>query len=229
MSRQMSKPMPVIRFPSRDPNQRWACNWMAALCLAAACGFGGVASAAIATFDSLSEGALDKSFTDGGITFFDLDDRAGGFPVTFTVERADGTLSGPGFSPPNTLGFGGWVPGSGAAFAQCGSFKFTTGAVQDFASIDVFEFFSYAGNLISLEAYLGGALVNSTSIVLPGNFQINHWNMSVSGELFDTLVLTGSGPTDRGVFFGLVDNVVISPEPATFVGLAFLCALRRRR
>ncbi|MCG3126704.1 MAG: hypothetical protein CHACPFDD_01557 [Phycisphaerae bacterium] len=222
-------PKPVTRTPTPDRIRKCARNGLTAVCLAAACGCGGVASAAIATFDGLSEGALDKSFTEGGITFFDLDDRAGGFPVTFTVERADGTLSGPGFSPPNALGFGGWVPGSGAAFAQCGSFKFTTGTIQDFASLDVFEFFSYAGNLISLEAYLGGALVNSTSIVLPGNFQINHWNLSVSGEPFDTLVLIGSGPTDRGVFFGLVDNVVVTPEPATVVGLTLLCGLARRR
>lgn len=177
--------------------------------VAAGCGYGGVAKASTATFDALGEGALDISFTTEGITFFDLDDRAGGGPVTFAIEQSDGTLSGPGFSPPNALGFGGWAPGPYPAFGQCGSFKFTTGTVQNFASVDVFEWMSYSGNTISLEAYLNGVLVNSMTIVLPGNGLINHWNLSVSGVLFDTLRVNGSGPTDRGVFFGLVDNVVV--------------------
>ena len=214
---------------SHVPSRKRACRWIASVCLAAGCGYGAVANASIATFDALSEGALDISFTTGGITFFDLDDRAGGGPVTFAIEQADGTLSGPGFSPPNALGFGGWAPGPYAAFGQCGSFRFTTGTVQTFASVDVFEWMSYFENTISLEAYLNGVMVNSMTIVLPGNGLINHWNLSVSGVPFDTLRVNGSGPTDRGVFFGLVDNVVVVPEPATALGLAVLCAVRRRR
>ncbi|MCC6677017.1 MAG: hypothetical protein IT436_07730 [Phycisphaerales bacterium] len=202
---------------------------MASACLAAGFGCGGIAHASIATFDALGEGALDISFSTGGITFFDLDDRAGGGPVTFAIERADGTLPGPGFSPPNALGFGGWAPGPDAAFGQCGSFWFSSGTVQNFASVDVFEWRSYAGNTISLDAFLGGVMVNSMSIVLPGDGLLNHWYLSVSGVPFDTLRVNGSGPTDRGVFFGLVDNVVIVPEPAAALGLTFLCAVRRRR
>lgn len=214
---------------NRVQGQKRAYTWVARVCLAAGCGFGAVANASIATFDDFIEGALDISFSSGGITFFDLDDRAGGGPVTFAIEQADGTLSGSGFSPPNALGFGGWAPGPYAAFGQCGSFQFSTGAVQNFASVDVFEWMSYAGNTISLEAYLDGAMVDSTTIVLPGNGLINHWNLSVSGTPFDTLRVNGAGPTDRGVFFGLVDNVVVVPEPATVLGLVVLCALWRRR
>lgn len=190
----------------------------------------GLATAEIATFDGLSEGVIGTSFTLNGITFFDLDDRAGGFPVTFTCERADGTLSGPGFSPPNTLGFGAWVPGPGAALSQVGSFWFTTGSVRTSASVDVFEWLSPAGNRIALEAFLNGVLVNSTSVVIPGNMQLNHWTLHVSGVSFDTLRINGSGSGSNGTFIGLVDNVVIVPAPASvFFGLTLLAAPRRRR
>lgn len=187
----------------------------------------GGASASIATFDSLTEGDLGPSFVDGGITFFGLDTRSGG-PDVFNIEQADGTLSGPGFSPPNALGFNAWVPGPGAAFSQCGSFSFTTNSVQTFASIDVFEWMSPAGNTIWLEAYLNGGLVDSTSVVIPGNLQINHWNLSVSGTPFDTLRINGTGPGSLGTFIGLVDNVVIVPAPSTAMAIAVIGLLGRR-
>lgn len=188
-----------------------------------------IAGASIVTFDSLSEGDIGPSFTDSGVTFYNLDDRATPGFVNFSIERADGTLSGPGFSSPNTLGFGSWVPGPDAAFSQCGSFLFTTGTVQTHASIDVFEWLSPAGNTISLEAFRDGVLVNSDSAVIPGNLQINHWTLSVSGTPFDTLRVIGSGPNDRGIFIGLVDNVVIIPAPQAALGLAFFAAFRLRR
>ncbi len=198
------------------------------VCLALPCLGSGVACAAIATFDSLTEGDLGPSFTDGGITFFGLNDRAGAGPVPFNIERADGTLSGSGFSPLNALGFSAWVPGPDAAFSQCGEFSFTTGTVQTFGSIDVFEWMSPAGNTISLQALRNGVVVNSDSAVIPGNFQINHWNLRVSGVAFDTLRVIGSGPTDRGIFIGLVDNAVIVPAPCSALGLLGMLAFRRR-
>jgi hypothetical protein len=188
-----------------------------------------MAGASIVTFDSLIEGDIGPSFTDSGITFFNLDDRATPGFVNFSIERADGTLSGSGFSPPNTLGFGSWAPGPGAAFSQCGSFMFTTGTVQTHASIDVFEWLSPAGNTISLEAFRNGVLVASDSAVIPGNFQINHWTLSVSGTPFDTLRVIGSGPSDRGIFIGLVDNVVVTPAPHAALGLAAAAVLGWRR
>ncbi len=190
----------------------------------------GLAGASIATFDSLAEGDLGVSFVDGGITFFGLDDRASVGDVPFACERADGTLSSTGFSAPNALGFGGWAPGPFAAFSQCGSFSFTNGTVQTFGSIDVFEWMSPAGNTIWLEAYRNGVLVNSTGAVIPGNFEINHWTLSVSGVPFDTLRVNGTGPTDRGIFIGLVDNAVIAPAPASVaVGVIAIVGMRRRR
>lgn len=199
------------------------------VCFATLCAAASSASAAVATFDTLSEGDAGASFTLNGITFFALDDRATPGFINFSIERADGTLSGSGFSAPNTLGFGSWVPGPGAAFSQCGSFSFTTGSVQTFAAIDVFEWLSPPGNTISLQAFRNGNLVASDSAVVPANFQINHWTLSVSGTPFDTLRLIGSGSGDRGIFIGLVDNVVVIPAPHAAIALLGLAALARRR
>ncbi|MCC7291115.1 MAG: hypothetical protein IT449_03520 [Phycisphaerales bacterium] len=206
-----------ITCKSLVTSQKRACGWVVSVWLVVGSVCGGGATASTSTFDEFVEGALDTSFTSGGVTFFDLDDRAGGTGI-FTIEQADGTLSGPGFSPPNALGFGGWVPGPDAAFSQCGSFKFTTGSVQDYASVEVFEWMSYAGNTISLEAYRNGVMVNSMTVDIPGNFQINHWSLTVSGVAFDTLRVNGAGPTDRGVFFGLVDNVLVSGSGVVCTG-----------
>lgn len=191
----------------------------------------GAADASIATFDSFTEGDLGVTFVDAGITFFGLDDRASVGDVPFACERADGTLSSPGFSTPNALGFGGWAPGPYAAFSQCGSFWFTNGTVQTFASVEVFEWLSPAGNTIWLEAYRNGVLVNSAGAVIPGNFEINHWTLSVSGVPFDTLRVNGTGPTDRGIFIGLVDNVTIAPAPTSAASLLLLvlAGMRRQR
>ncbi len=190
---------------------------------------GSAASGAVATFDTRSEGDLGETFVDGGITFFELDDRAGPGPVSFSCERADGTLSGTGFTPPNVLSFSAWVPGPLAAFDQCGSFRFTTGSVQTFASVDVWEWLSPPGNQIWLEAYMGATLVNSTSVVIPGNLEINHWTLSVSGVPFDSLRVNGTGPGSLGTFIGIVDTVVVTPAPWSALGLIGLGAGRRRR
>jgi len=199
------------------------------VCFATLCAAASSASAAVATFDTLSEGDAGASFTLNGITFFALDDRATPGFINFSIERADGTVSSSGFSPPNMLGFGSWVPGPGAAFSQCGSFMFTTGTVQTHASIDVFEWLSPPGNLISLEALRQGVVVSSASAVIPGNFQINHWTLSVSGTPFDTLRVIGSGAADRGIFIGLVDNVVVTPAPASVLPFAALALMGTRR
>lgn len=80
------------------------------------------------------------------------------------------------------------------------------------------------------EAYRAGVLVNSDNAVTPGNCEINHWTLSVSGVPFDALRVNGTGPTDRGIFIGLVDNAVIAPAPASVavVGLLGLAGRRRR-
>src|SRR5689334_2034118 len=168
------------------------------------------AFAGTAHFDTYTEGVIGVTFTDGGITFSNLDNTLQ--PVgtaSFIAERADGTLTGmSGFSTPNCLGSVGWSPGPGAAFGRTKSYEMTTGSVANHAALELFLGGSYAGNTVTLECWSGGSVVGSDSITVSGGFPEHH-RLEVTGVSFDHVRLIGGGPTDSGVFFGLVDDVTI--------------------
>ena len=192
------------------------------------------AQAAFTNFDSLSEGFLTSTFTDGGITFFDSLDF-NGFSSVFSAEQANGTLSGPFFSPNNVLGQGGFSAGPGAAFPATGTFKMTTGSVENFVSIEVFTFGSnHIGNSLNLEILLGGSVVGTTSFTVTGS-AITHQNLSISGTNFDTARIFGTGSYQNGTVFARFDNAQLGaiPEPSTGVLLLLAAAGglvgRRRR
>lgn len=168
------------------------------------------AQTATADFDTLSEGFFATTIVDGGITFSDMDNQLGG-PQNFAVEQADATLTGvAGFTSPIALGFGGWSPGSGAAFTRIQTFKMSSGTTASFGSVDIFEIGSGAGNTITLEARMGATVVASQIAVIPGGFTVHHYALSVAGSAFDSLWIVGAGASDGGCFFGLIDHVVIS-------------------
>jgi hypothetical protein len=168
------------------------------------------ASAQIADFDTLVEGNYAPILADGGITFSNLVNGFGG-AQNFCPEQADGTLTGTaGFTSPMTLGFGGWSPGNGAAFARCISFEMTTGQVVGSGGLEVYEFGSYAGNTITLEALSGATVVASQSITIPTGFAIHHYPFAVGGVSFDRMRLVGAGPQDSGAFFAVIDHVVMT-------------------
>ncbi|MEH2247692.1 hypothetical protein [Nostoc sp.] len=191
---------------------------------------GGVASpatAALATFDSFPEGFSAPVFTDGGITFSDLDTRTPGSIDGFSIERSDdGSLSSP-FSPPNILGNDGYVPGPGTSFSRFGSASITTGELASIASLDIISQPSFItnDNILTLEAYLDGTLVGSNSV----NFKaddvgILYQQLSISGVTFDKLRLLASGSEEQGVVFIGIDNVrieqtAIVPESSSVLGL----------
>ena len=80
------------------------------------------ALAGTARFDTLSEGSPGFTFTDGGMTFTDLDT---GFqaPAVFLIEDASATLVGePGFSPDNVLAFSAFATGPTAVYGTFSSF-----------------------------------------------------------------------------------------------------------
>ncbi|HEV8114341.1 MAG TPA: hypothetical protein VGR31_16335 [Planctomycetota bacterium] len=167
------------------------------------------ASAQTADFDTLQEGNYAPTITDGGVTFTNLDNGFGG-AQNFCPEQADGNLTGiPGFTSPMTLGFGGWSPGPGVGFSRIISCDITTGATANTGSVEVFEFGSYAGNTITLEAYMGATLVGSQGVTIPSGFSIHHYPLSISGVSFDRLHLVGGGPQDSGAFFAVIDHVVM--------------------
>ncbi|QDS98067.1 hypothetical protein [Adhaeretor mobilis] len=180
------------------------------------------AHAALATFDTLTEGNQGATLTDGGINFYDPVFTSGGSTV-FMAEQADATLSGPFFSPNNVLGQGGFAPGSGAGFPIIGAFKMNTGNVETSISVEWFTLVSpnTAGNSIHLDISLGGTVVGGTSMVLSGS-GIQHHTLALSGTPFDEARIYGTGSFQNGAFPGLFDNIRIEaiPEPTSFAILA---------
>ena len=172
--------------------------------------FSAPAMAGTAHFDIYTEGIIGTSFNEAGITFSNLDNTLQPIGTAFFIcERADGTLTGQtGFSTPNCLGSVGWSPGPGASFGRTKSYEMSTGATANHATLELFLGGSYAGNTVTLEAYMGALLVGSNGITVSGGFPEHH-QLAISGVDFDRLRLVGGGPTDSGVFFGLVDDVTI--------------------
>jgi hypothetical protein len=170
------------------------------------------ASAQNATFDSFAEGFFNTVISENGITFRDLDQRIPGSPPpsTMAIEDASATLSGAGFSSPNALGFGGYSPGPGGAFGRFGSVRILPPSPRSRADLEVFEFGTDAQNSVSLAAYFNGQEVARQTVPMPGGFAIHHLHLHVTGPNFDEVRLSGEGPVDQGVFFGLVDNVTFT-------------------
>jgi hypothetical protein len=185
---------------------------MTVLSVAVMAAAAGGATAQTANFDTQTEGFLGTSFVENGLTFHDGDPRIPGSPppTSLNAEDASSTLAGfAGFSPPNTLAMIGFSPGPGAAFSRFGSLSITPDTPGTHASIDVFDFFSEPANSINFAAYLNGQQVDIMTVPIAGGGSINHYHLEVNGE-FDDLKIFGSGPADQGVFFGLIDNVIVT-------------------
>ena len=208
--------------------------WLASVC------FLGLARAQspitlTANFDDLPESIQGTSLSDGGISFFNLNQ---GFPNgVFAIQAATNMI--PGFSPPNYLTFGAFASGNALSFGHLDSMNIGFSGIGLSASLDVFgPSFMQQSNTLTLEAILDGNIVNSDTVTLNGPVagEIVYETLSVSGA-FDTLELVAAGPgADGGDFFGM-DNVTITviPEPPAgrivccgLIGL-FLVRWRRRR
>lgn len=190
-----------------------------------------------ATFDEFSEGFFSNDLSSGGVHFYAIDQNLGGGD-NFTIEWANSSDLGAWFTPPNVLGFGGYVPGSGEAFGRLKSFKFAL-ANQGFhmqsVSMDFWTFLLQSfGNSVTLEGWYQGQLVNSDSYS-PGTFSVVHRTLSLPTDDYDEFRILCDGPIDNGVLFADVDNVRIQaqpvPEPLPLLilapGLLLIC--RRRR
>jgi hypothetical protein len=194
----------------------------------------GIASANLATFDGFAEG-FANSFTDGGITFSNLDCYFGQGPVnSFAFDDASVDLAGqPGFTSPNVLGFSGYSPGTGVAFTRLGSFDFTIGASASTASFDFYCFGNDAGSTITLQGIRNAQVVGSQVVNLPTQFVISRLFVSLGTGTYDSFHIVANSPTNQGAIFGVIDNVNVTPvpEPATLAALALGGAtlLRRRK
>ena len=185
--------------------------------------------AAVATFDSFSEGFSGTTITDGEITFFDLDERLSPeqLPYTFFIERTTAEQLGSSFSAPNYLTTEGYVPDSDLSFGRFGSARITTGKLGQAASLDLFsQLFSPSNNILTLSAWRDGDLIASDSAALTdfetvATSPLLHKSLAISGVTFDELRLVASGPDDDGVAFIGIDNVSVKPvpEPTSVLGI----------
>jgi hypothetical protein len=171
------------------------------------------AHADIANFDSFAEGFAAQVITDGGIQFTGLDRRIDGDPVpaTLVIEDASQDLFGrPGFTPRNTLGFGGYSPGPGTGFSRFGSLDIIPATAANTASLHLFEFGSNSpGVMINLVATLNGEVVNSVAVPALQPFGLHHYELSLAGPEFDALRLS-VGPSNTDVIFAVLDTVEIT-------------------
>lgn len=106
-----------------------------------------------ADFDSLSEGIVDGELTDGGITFYNLDNGQSGLENVFIIDQGDGTISSPSFSGPNGLTATGYTPGAEVGYGAIKEVFITTEGEADSASIEMFTSGALLyGNTVTLEA-----------------------------------------------------------------------------
>ncbi|MBS1723040.1 MAG: PEP-CTERM sorting domain-containing protein [Armatimonadetes bacterium] len=187
----------------------------------------------VADFDSFNEGEVFDQFSQNGITFFGVSRHQGGY-TNFAIEDASGTLFGPGFSAPNALGFGGYMPGPFAAFGAFGEMSFTAGAESNYAIADAWALpLDMGGNTVSLVGYKDGAVVNREDHVFQSSSTPLYWRFTLPSDTYDIFKLESFGPSVSGDSFLLVDNVQLDavPEPASLLalGLAGLALARKRR
>ena len=179
-------------------------------------------------------GFVGKTFTDGGITFSNLDTR-GGPSHTFAVQVGS---DGVGFSPPNYLVFGIYSSQAGLLLARFGSMDISFAGEATTVSLDVYAstgLFTWE-NSLTLQGLKAGDVVASET-VLASQYWPYDGLLNVSGD-FDRVRLVASGQYDQGAVMLGVDNVSVTivPEPHTnglvaagITSLALAYAVKRSR
>ena len=177
----------------------------------------------LANFDSFPEGTIGTEFTDGGITFSELDVALPGPPFQFIIEDAS-------FNPwtnqslPNVLISTGFAPGPGHGLGRFRSMTITFPEKASRASIDVFTSRLNNDKILTLSALLNDVAVATTSRLLPDGTEIGpsvvYHELSITATQFNKLrlfVTTLEGTPDYTVIAW--DNVRIQlvPEPQSFL------------
>lgn len=159
-----------------------------------------------ASFDGLTEGVIGNELTDGGITFFNLDNGQPGLENVFIIEQADGSLTDPTFSSPNGLTSTSYTSGNEVGFGPIKEMSISAGGDADAADIDLFTTATLLyNNTVTLEAIKDGVVVQSVSKVIQNDTD-DHFTLSIDGVTFDTLRVVSS--PDSQVL--MLDNVTIN-------------------
>ena len=164
---------------------------------------------ATASFDNQPEGTVARSIQENGITISDFWNGIDPPPGVLTYEQADGTLAGmAGFSPLNTLGFGGYAPGDGAAFGSFVCIELRGPAGSNAARVEVFDFFNQNISM-RMEAWRGGQIVATDTVAFNSNGGVVHSTLQVraAGIEYVTLVC---GPGVGSPCFVELDDITFA-------------------
>lgn len=178
------------------------------------------ALAGTANFDSLSEGSPGFTFTDGGMTFSDLDT---GFqsPAVFLIEDASATLAGaPGFSPNNALAFSGLASGPTAVYGTFASFAITPAQVHSSIRMTVHLAADQQTNALRLTAKRNGSVMDEWYFLIPISSVPLAMEIGLSTSEFDRVEVGVNAPGSGDWLYALVDDVVVSGGPNA-AGVAF--------
>lgn len=222
------------------------------MCAALIAGVSGSAMGQFADFDNETEGFLGTSYTSGGVSFFDANNVSGFYPdgapfndtelgSDFIIEQSTVVWNDfPGFvSFPNTLTFGrAFVPGDNVTIGPLATASMSAAGSFTDGSLDLvyYENGPWGGITVTLEAILGGNVVDSTSFVVAGNDPNGRDNpaathLAVNAPAFDSMRIYATLNGDYTTIRGLVDNVSFVPAPGALglAGVAGLMAFRRRQ
>jgi hypothetical protein len=163
----------------------------------------------LATFDSLPEGEIGETFTDGGIRFFGLDIHVPDQPGigTFFIEWAEGLSGMEGFSPPNVMGTASSL-GPDFGFGGIGEFRMSIGRQARSAIVGFFDSGITPGNIVTLEAVRRDRVVARDSVTVSDS-PLAHYILHTGRSHFDELRLTATGDAQNGVVFAAFDNILI--------------------
>lgn len=213
---------------------------------------GAAAQVSVSTYDDLAEGFHGTTLVYNGITYSDLNGRAGVFPdgdtfdesypgSTFIIEDATALHNAfPGWgSPSNVLTFGSaFIGGPNLSLGGFVHMHMQLDAPADFMSMAMafYENGPWIGMEFVLEGYNQGQLVVSSSYTISGEDPNGRDRtgltvMSLEGQIFDSMVLKalyqGQFTAPRLIVDDLTVNTI--PAPASAVVLLGLAGLGRRR
>jgi hypothetical protein len=171
------------------------------------------ALAGTANFDALTEGSPGFTFSNGGMTFSDLDT---GFqaPAVFLIEDASVTLAGePGFSPNNTLAFSAFATGPTAVYGTFSSFVITPSQAYSSIQMTVFLAADQQANALRLTAKLNGNVMDEWYFLIPISAVPLAMEIGLSTTLFDRIEVGVNEPGSGDWLYAMVDDIVVSGGP----------------